>query len=143
MMNQQRVDWPGAALVARLPGLRRQRGQRGPSQGKDTLLRIGRLAALKQFLQARIREVARDLGGDNKQATAQLREEFDKLQAENAELRARFTKLEVRVADLRTDSSKAESRADAAKVKKDAKASKPKIVKLSKTSKAKKKGSKR
>lgn len=61
MMNQQRVDWPGAALVARLPGLRRQRGQRGPSQGKDTLLRIGRLAALKQFLQARIREVARVL----------------------------------------------------------------------------------
>ena len=60
-MNQQRVDWPGAALVARLPGLRRQRGQRGPSQGKDTLLRIGRLAALKQFLQARIREVARVL----------------------------------------------------------------------------------
>ena len=62
MIHQECVGWPGAALVARLPGLRRQRGQhRRPEQARGTLLRIARLAALKQYIQARINEVARVL----------------------------------------------------------------------------------
>jgi hypothetical protein len=61
MSNEESVGWPGAALVARLPGLRRPTGQRRPSKAKTTLQRISRLAALKQYIQARINEVARVL----------------------------------------------------------------------------------
>ncbi|MCS6898512.1 MAG: hypothetical protein RMJ98_02145 [Myxococcales bacterium] len=61
MTNQESVDWPGAALVARLPEFRRRRERRQPGRGKATLLRISRLTALSRFLQDRINEVARVL----------------------------------------------------------------------------------
>jgi hypothetical protein len=61
MTNQESVDWPGAVLVARLPGLRRRRDQRQPERSKATLLRITRLTALSRYLQDRINEVARVL----------------------------------------------------------------------------------
>lgn len=61
MTNHECVDWPGAALVARLPGLRRQHGQQRRPRSKATLQRVVRLVALKQFVQARLHEVARVL----------------------------------------------------------------------------------
>jgi aminopeptidase N len=45
----------------------------------------------------RIREVLRDLGGEGKRGTDQLREDFDKLTGEHAELKARMAKLEAKV----------------------------------------------
>jgi len=45
----------------------------------------------------RIREVLRDLGGEGKRGTDQLREDFEKLTGEHAELKARVAKLEAKV----------------------------------------------
>jgi hypothetical protein len=45
----------------------------------------------------RIREVLRDLGGEAKRGTDQLREDFEKLTGEHSELKARVAKLEARV----------------------------------------------
>lgn len=62
-MNQHAsVSWPGAALVARLPQMQRNAGTRPRrQQGKNTMTRVARLVQLKQFLQARLNEVARVL----------------------------------------------------------------------------------
>ncbi|RYE84395.1 MAG: hypothetical protein EOO75_18160, partial [Myxococcales bacterium] len=57
-MTHDNGDWPAAALVARLP--RPAPGGRSRS-GKATLERVNRLVALKQYLQARLNEVARVL----------------------------------------------------------------------------------
>ncbi len=44
----------------------------------------------------RIREALRDLGGDGKRASEQLREELDKLRTDHVELKSRISKLEAR-----------------------------------------------
>ena len=56
-------DWPGVALVARLPRPARSAPRSRPRQGngKATFERVGRLVVLKQYLQARLNEVARVL----------------------------------------------------------------------------------
>jgi aminopeptidase N len=46
----------------------------------------------------RIREALRDLGGESKRATEQLREELEKLRTDQAELKARLSKIEARSA---------------------------------------------
>jgi aminopeptidase N len=45
----------------------------------------------------RLREALRDLGGESKRATDQVREELDKLQGDHTELKARLAVLEARV----------------------------------------------
>lgn len=59
MTKQESVSWPGAALVARLPRQRPPRPR--PERAKDTMQRISRLVLLKQYVQARLNEVARVL----------------------------------------------------------------------------------
>jgi len=54
----------------------------------------------------RIREVLRDLGESGKRATDQLKEELDKLLAEQADLKARLSKLEASQAPVKTGSVK-------------------------------------
>jgi aminopeptidase N len=45
----------------------------------------------------RIREALRDIGGETKRSTEQLREEMEKLRTDHAELKARLAKVEARV----------------------------------------------
>lgn len=62
MTKQECVEWPGAALVTRLPGLQRTPGAPPRSaQSKSTMQRISRLVMLKRYVQARLNEVARVL----------------------------------------------------------------------------------
>ena len=58
-MTQDNGGWQAPALVARLP--RPAHRRRASGQGKATFERVGRLVALKQYLQARLNEVARVL----------------------------------------------------------------------------------
>jgi aminopeptidase N len=47
----------------------------------------------------RLREALRDLGGETKRATDQLREDFEKLSTEHTDLKARLSALEARLGD--------------------------------------------
>ncbi len=67
----------------------------------DVKARAALRARLEVDLDARVRrrlkETLRDLGGDSKRASDQLREELDKLLNEHGELKARLTQIEARV----------------------------------------------
>jgi aminopeptidase N len=55
----------------------------------------------------RLRETLRDLGGDGKRATDQLKEDLDKLQNEHAALKGRVVQLEARLTDGKSKSEPA------------------------------------
>jgi aminopeptidase N len=54
----------------------------------------------------RLRETLRDLGGESKKATDQMKDELEKLQTEHAALKARVAQLEARAAATKPEEPK-------------------------------------
>lgn len=61
MINQECVDWPGAALVAQLPRRPRNLDQQRQDPSKESFQRFSQLLEIKRFIEARLHEVARVL----------------------------------------------------------------------------------
>ncbi len=66
----------------------------------------------------RLRETLRDLGGESKKATDQLKDDLEKLQTEHAALKARIAQLEARTAAPKVEDAKAKAKPARAKRRK-------------------------